>query len=233
MDYSLTSSLGHSPVVAVEWEPYACQSLREQTANGWFPDLRVWEGDVQLFDPSEYTGRVDCIHAGFPCQDISVAGAGAGIGEETRSGLYREVLRIAGVVRPRDIFLENVSAILTRGLGVVLGDLSALGYTARWICLRASDVGAHHHRDRWWLLARKMATRTIERAPNGKLEMVTAKRSEQESAMSAKERGHVQRGRRSAKCLQRLQARESAAETTQADSVPEKRAREESDLTTL
>lgn len=145
--------LGHTPVVAVEWEPYACQVLRERAADGWFPGLSVWEGDVRLFDPSEYAGSVDCIHAGFPCQDISVAGKQAGVGTETRSGLYREVLRIAGVVRPRFLYLENVSAILSNGLGVVLADLAALGYDARWCCLKASDVGANHHRDRWWLLA--------------------------------------------------------------------------------
>lgn len=145
--------LGHTPVVAVEWEPYACQVLRERAAEGWFPDLRVWEGDVRLFDPSEYAGSVDCIHAGFPCQDISVAGKQAGVEDGTRSGLYREVLRIAGVVRPRFLFLENVSAILSNGLGTVLADLAALGYDTRWTCLRASDVGANHQRDRWWLLA--------------------------------------------------------------------------------
>ena len=145
--------LGHRPVIAVEWDRYACQVLRERAADGWFPDLRVWEGDVRLFDPSEYAGRVDCIHAGFPCQDISVAGNQAGIGEGTRSGLYREVIRIAGAVRPRYIFLENVAAIVSIGLGPVLADLAALGYDCRWTCLRASDCGAAHHRDRWWLLA--------------------------------------------------------------------------------
>ena len=145
--------LGHRPVIAVEWDRYACQVLRERAADGWFPDLRVWEGDVRLFDPSEYAGRVDCIHAGFPCQDISVAGNQAGIGEGTRSGLYREVIRIAGAVRPRYIFLENVAAIVSIGLGPVLADLAALGYDCRWTCLRASDCGAPHHRDRWWLLA--------------------------------------------------------------------------------
>ena len=145
--------LGHNPVVAVEWDKYACRILRERAADGWFPDLSVWEGDVRLFDPSEYTGRVDIIAAGFPCQDISVAGKQAGLGEGTRSGLYREVLRIAGVVRPRFLFLENVSAILSNGLGTVLGDLAALGYDARWLCIRASDVGAPHGRDRWFCLA--------------------------------------------------------------------------------
>lgn len=145
--------LGHQPVVAVEWDAYCCQVLRERAADGWFPGLRVWEGDVRMFNPSEYAGSVDCIHAGFPCQDISVAGKQAGVGTETRSGLYREVLRIAGVVRPRYLFLENVAAIVANGLGTVLADLAALGYGSEWLCLRASDCGANHHRDRWWLLA--------------------------------------------------------------------------------
>lgn len=153
--------LGKRPVIAVEWEKYACKVLRERAEDGWFPDLRVWEGDVRLFDPSEYAGVVDCIHAGFPCQDISNAGKQAGVGKETRSGLYREVLRIAGVVRPRELFLENVSAILRNGLGTVLGDLAALGYDARWCCIRASDVGANHKRDRWWLLARLADTKLL------------------------------------------------------------------------
>lgn len=144
--------IGHTPIVAVEWDGYACQVLRERAKDGWFPDLSVWEGDVRMFDPSEYAGKVDCIHAGFPCQDISVAGKQAGVFEGTRSGLYREVLRIADEVRPRFLFLENVAAILSNGLGTVLGDLAALGYDSRWCCLRASDVGAPHHRDRWWML---------------------------------------------------------------------------------
>ena len=144
--------LGHKPRVAVEWDAYCCQVLRERAADGWFPGLRVHEGDVRLFDPSEYAGSVDCIAAGFPCQDISVAGKGAGIGEGTRSGLYREVLRIAGIVRPRYLWLENVAAIVPL-LGTVVGDLAALGYDCRWCCLRASAVGAPHHRDRWWCLA--------------------------------------------------------------------------------
>lgn len=145
--------LGHEPIIAVEWDRYACDVLRERAKDGWFPGLHVWEGDVRLFDPSEYTGRVDCIHAGFPCQDISVAGKQAGVSEGTRSGLYREVLRIAGVVRPRYLFLENVAAILSNGLGTVLADLAPMGYDCRWCCIRASDVGAPHHRDRWFLLA--------------------------------------------------------------------------------
>ncbi len=145
--------LGHTPVVAVEWEPYPCQILRERAADGWFPGLVVWEGDVKNFDPSEYTGVVDCIHAGFPCQDISVAGKQAGVAEGTRSGLYREVLRIAGAIRPKYLFLENVAAIKSNGLDQVIKDLAFMGYDTRWMCIRASDVGATHHRDRWFALA--------------------------------------------------------------------------------
>lgn len=146
--------LGHTPVVAVEWEPYPCRILRERAAEGWFPELAVWEGDIRDFDPSEYTGRVDCIHAGFPCQDISTAGKQAGVGKGTRSGLYREVLRIAGAIRPDYIFLENVAAIKSNGLEQVIKDLAFLGYDSRWLCIRASDVGAPHHRDRWFALCR-------------------------------------------------------------------------------
>ena len=167
--------LGHTPIVAVEWESYACKVLRERAAEGWFPELHVWEGDVRLFDPSDYAGRVDCIHAGFPCQDISVAGKQAGVSEGTRSGLYREVLRIAGIVRPRYLFLENVAAILSNGLGTVLADLAAMGYDCRWLCIRASDVGAPHHRDRWFLLADSCCGRFSQ---SGEREIQLSRRTE-------------------------------------------------------
>jgi DNA (cytosine-5)-methyltransferase 1 len=147
--------LGHTPIVAVEWDKYACRVLRERAAEGWFPDLHVYEGDIRLFDPSEYAGRVDCIHAGFPCQDISTAGKRAGVGEGTRSNLYTEAIRIFRAVRPKYLFLENVSAILSRGmLATIMGDLAEVGFDeVQWTCLRASEVGASHHRNRWWCLA--------------------------------------------------------------------------------
>ena len=143
--------LGHSPVAAVEWDRFCCDVLRERAADGWFPGLQVHEGDIRLFDPSEYAGRVDCIAAGFPCQDISHAGNRAGIAEGTRSGLWSEVVRVARIVRPAHLFLENVAAIVGLGLDTVLADIAELGFDARWCCLRASDAGAPHQRDRWWL----------------------------------------------------------------------------------
>lgn len=144
--------LGHTPIVAVEWDKNACRTLRNRIADGWFPGLHLHEQDVRMFDPSPYAGQVDCISAGFPCQDISVAGKGAGIAEGTRSGLYREVIRIAGELRPQYLFLENVPAILVRGGATVIADVAALGYDCTWTTLRASDVGAPHQRNRWWCL---------------------------------------------------------------------------------
>lgn len=149
--------LGHRPVVAVEWDKYCCEVLRARVADGWFAGMSVWEGDVELFNPSQYKGRVDCIHAGFPCQDISQAGSQRGVGEDTRSGLYRQVLRIADEVQPKYLFLENVSSIVGgdngRMLRTVIGDLASRGYDSVWRCLSASEVGANHVRGRWWLLA--------------------------------------------------------------------------------
>jgi DNA (cytosine-5)-methyltransferase 1 len=95
---------------------------------------------------------VEVICGGFPCQDISVAGKGAGLAGE-KSGLWVEFARLIGALRPRYAIVENVSALCARGLGAVLGDLAALGYDAEWHCIPASYVGAPHRRDRVWILA--------------------------------------------------------------------------------
>jgi DNA (cytosine-5)-methyltransferase 1 len=95
---------------------------------------------------------VDAICGGFPCQDISVSGAGEGL-DGDRSGLWFEYARLIGELRPRLVFMENVSALLGRGLGRVLGSLAALGYDAEWHCIPASYVGAPHERDRLWIAA--------------------------------------------------------------------------------
>lgn len=96
--------------------------------------------------------NVDVICGGFPCQDISSAGKRAGIDGE-RSGLWREFARIIREIRPRFVLMENVSALLARGMGDVLGDLAACGYDAEWDCLPASVFGAPHRRDRIFVLA--------------------------------------------------------------------------------
>ena len=95
---------------------------------------------------------VDVLCGGFPCQDLSYAGKGAGI-EGSRSGLWSEYARLIGELRPRYVIVENVPALLARGFGRVLGDLAALGFDAEWDCLPASAFGAPHRRDRVWIVA--------------------------------------------------------------------------------
>jgi DNA (cytosine-5)-methyltransferase 1 len=95
---------------------------------------------------------VDVLCGGFPCQDLSYAGKGAGLDGE-RSGLWAEYARLVRELRPRYVVVENVGALLARGIDVVLGDLAACGYDAEWDCIPASAVGAPHRRDRVWIVA--------------------------------------------------------------------------------
>lgn len=109
-------------------------------------------GDMTTFDWTRLRGRVEIITAGFSCQDISNAGPREGISGK-RSRVWKDVAKAVGVLRPQYVFLENVAAIRSRGLNVVAEDLAAIRYDLRWVCLRASALGAAHHRDRWFGLA--------------------------------------------------------------------------------
>jgi DNA (cytosine-5)-methyltransferase 1 len=120
---------------------------RKVLAKHW-PGVPTYH-DVRTLGPVE---SVDLVTAGFPCQDISFAGKGAGLTGD-RSGLFWHVIRALCVVgRPR-VLLENVAALLDRGMGAVLGALAAFGYDAQWNCIRACDVGLPHARDRVWIVA--------------------------------------------------------------------------------
>ena len=129
----------------VEIDPYARAVL-----NKHWPEVPKHD-DVRTFPPQGEWG-VDVIRGGFPCQDISVAGKGAGLAG-ARSGLWYEYARIIGELRPRYVIVENVAALLTRGADVVLGTLASLGYDAEWHVIPASAVGAPHRRDRLWIIA--------------------------------------------------------------------------------
>ena len=102
--------------------------------------------------------QADVVAGGFPCQDISNAGRRAGITGE-RSGLWSEYARIVRELRPRYVLVENVAALLSRGIDRVLGDLAALGYDAEWECLPAAAVGAPHRRDRLFIVAYARSSR--------------------------------------------------------------------------
>ena len=108
-------------------------------------------GDITAVDWSEVE-PVDVICGGFPCQDISNAGRRAGI-TGARSGLWSFYADAVRNLRPRHVYVENVGALVVRGLGTVVGDLAALGYDCRWGCVRASDAGAPHRRERLFLVA--------------------------------------------------------------------------------
>lgn len=143
--------LGHSCVCAVEIEPYCQKVLLQRQRDGILPKFPIWD-DVRTFDGKPWRGEVDIVCGGFPCQDISCAGKGAGIGG-ARSGLWSEFARIISEVRPRYAFVENSPMLAVRGLGRVLGDLSESGYDAEWLVMGADDCGAPHRRKRMWILA--------------------------------------------------------------------------------
>ena len=147
--------LGWRTVCAVEWEPYPASVLCARQNDGFLPPFPIWD-DVQTFDGHPWRGVVDVVSGGFPCQDISAAGKGAGIDGE-RSGMWREMARIIREVRPRYAFVENSPMLTSRGLGVVLADLASMGFDARWGVLGAADVGANHQRDRIWIVGTNMA----------------------------------------------------------------------------
>jgi len=139
-----------SPIAYCENDQYAQSVLLSRMASGQLPLAPIWD-DVSTLR-AQHVPTVDIIYGGFPCQDISNAGTRAGLAGE-RSGLFKEIVRLTSELQPRFVFLENVSAIVSRGLCEVLTAFTELGYDTRWTCLRASDVGAIHERNRWWLLA--------------------------------------------------------------------------------
>lgn len=143
--------LGWRTVCAVEIDSYARNVLLARQRDGMLEPFPIWD-DVRTFDGTPWRGHVDVISGGFPCQDISAAGKGAGIDGE-RSGLWSEFARIICEVRPSYVFVENSPMLTNRGLGRVLGDLALLGYDAEWGVLGAYQAGAPHKRDRMWIAA--------------------------------------------------------------------------------
>jgi len=141
---------GMRTVAFCEIDPYC----RRVLARHW-PGVPIYD-DVRTLTAARLAAdgvvRPDLIAGGFPCQDISVAGKGGGIGG-ARSGLWFEFHRLIAEIRPAWAFIENVPALRSRGLDQVLGGLDALGFDAEWDCVPASALGAHHRRDRLWIVA--------------------------------------------------------------------------------
>ena len=136
---------GYRTTQFIEIDPF-CQKILKKH----FPFTPIHD-DIRTF--TAIPGQYDVICGGFPCQSISVAGNRAGITEESRSGIFYELMRVIRMVRPRFVVLENVAAILNNGLDIVLGELSQAGYDAEWSVISASSLGACHRRSRWWRVA--------------------------------------------------------------------------------
>lgn len=140
---------GFKTVAFCEIDPY-CRAVLKKHWPGvvCFSDVRLLNRDMlDLFGIT-----VDVICGGFPCQDISLAGKGAGL-KGARSGLWSEFHRLIKEIRPRYAIIENVSALRSRGLDQILRQLAEIGYDAEWHCIPASAVGAPHRRDRVWIVA--------------------------------------------------------------------------------
>lgn len=144
---------GFKTVAFCEIEEYPRRILRKH-----WPDVRIYENVCDLSgDRLAADGIVpEWIVAGWPCQDISSAGTGRGL-DGARSGLWAEIARLAGDIRPLGLLLENSSNLLGinggADFGKVLGDLASLGYDAEWHCLPAAAFDAPHIRDRLWIVA--------------------------------------------------------------------------------
>ena len=142
--------LGWRTVCAVEKAPYRREVLLRRQRDGVLPVFPIWD-DVRTFDGEPWSGLVDVVSAGFPCQPFSVAGKQRGADDE-RNG-WPDTIRIIRQVQPRFAFLENVPGLLSSGyFGRVLGDLAEAGYDAVWTVLGADDAGAPHRRKRLWIL---------------------------------------------------------------------------------
>ena len=156
----------HRTVCHVEREAAAAAQLVTLMEAGALDPAPVWS-DLRTFDGAAWRGCVDIVTAGFPCQDISIAGKRAGL-DGKRSGLFFDILDIADDCGAWCLALENVSAIATAAASVVdeaegeleeraaarvVGELADRGWDAEWITLSASDVGASHGRARWFCSA--------------------------------------------------------------------------------
>lgn len=175
--------LGWRTVAAVERDAYAAQVLAQRQNDGILEVFPIWS-DVTTFDGKPWARIVDVISGGFPCQDISVAGKGAGI-EGERSGMWKEFLRIIRDIQSRFVLVENSPMLTSRGLGVVLGDLAKAAYDTEWMCLSAAEVGANHIRDRIWILGHsnnygQVTTEVIRSATEGGYNCKTRKKEASE-----------------------------------------------------
>ena len=152
--------LGWRTVCAVEINPYAACILASRQNDGILNPFPIWD-DICTFDGKPWRGCVDVVSGGFPCQDISVAGKGAGL-DGDRSGLWKEMFRVISEVRPRYCFVENSPMLTVRGGAKVIADLASMGYMGRNGCLGGHSVGSCSNGERMWIVAFKADSELLE-----------------------------------------------------------------------
>ena len=194
----------------VEIDDYATKILKRH-----WPDVHR-ERDIRQCGQHNLE-RVDCIIGGFPCVDISYAGKGAGL-DGARSGLFFEAIRLVRELQPRAVVLENVAALLTRGLDRVLGTLAEVGFDAEWHCIPAAAVGAPQLRERLFIVAYASSVRqSILLQHNWKQNQRHTKNGGWEKAIRCDDRKSVDMGQR--RCLHGLWNPQSSVPRT-IDGVP-------------
>lgn len=144
LDMAAAEVLGADPVWFCDIDPGASALLAHHYPE--IPNLGDITVDWTTVEP------VEVLTGGFPCQDISNAGKREGI-TGARSGLWSYYADAIRVLRPRYVLIENVAALVVRGLDRVLADLATLGFDAEWATVRASDVGAPHQREQVFIAA--------------------------------------------------------------------------------
>lgn len=168
--------LGWRTVCAVERNAYCAAILAKRQNEGFLKPFPIWS-DVETFDGARWRGIVDVVSGGFPCQDISCAGRGAGIDGE-RSGLWKEMSRIISEVRPRFAFVENSPMLVGRGLDRILGELSEMGFNSKWGVVSAADAiwsqgrpCIDHERERIWIVAHSPDNEQMQSVERCELEL--------------------------------------------------------------
>lgn len=178
--------VGRRVVCAVEWSSFCARRLMQRQNEGHLSPFPIWD-DVRTFDGRPWSGIVDVVSGGFPCQDISAAGKGAGI-EGERSGMWAEMARIICEVQPSRVEVENSPMLTSRGLGRVLGDLAAMGFNAEWGVISAADTGASHLRERIWILAHSQRIRLKQ------MEQSVVEREKEQRPAGSAQYGNISRG---------------------------------------
>lgn len=139
------------PIAYCEIDAYCRAVLLNRMADELLQNSPIWD-DITTLEGRNFTGAIDIIYGGFPCQDISIAGTKKGL-DSKRSGLFFHITRLAREIKPRFVFIENVPNVIKIGGNQIIKEFIEMGMECRWLCISAASCGAPHKRDRWFLLA--------------------------------------------------------------------------------